>query len=109
MTTDNDPTRLTEGLARLIYEASDEWDWNGVAWEHQYGGPKQEALRQADAILTSDWLRDYVAAALAPVIAAERAAALREAADAGPSSTPTDELWASFLRERANREEARNV
>lgn len=53
--------------------------------------------------------RTHLAAVLAPVIAAERAAALREAADAGPSSTPTDELWASFLRERANREEARNV
>lgn len=71
-------------LAKVIYEASDEWDWNGVGWEHQYGAPKREALAQADAVL----------AALAPLIAQREAEAVRVALE------PVRVLLAKHLCER---------
>jgi hypothetical protein len=40
-----------EAMARVIYEASDAYADEGVAWEDQHGSPRREAIRQAHAVM----------------------------------------------------------
>lgn len=76
-------------LARLIYEASDDYAEHGIEWERQYGRVKREALAQA--------------AAVAPLIAGWLAEARAGAWRGAPATRPRPVRWDAYTRPEADR------